>query len=38
MGRASRFTQSSSIEAGRHGGGEGVAVDEVVGVAALANA
>ena len=42
MGRASRFTQSSSIEAGLHGGGVGVAVGEVVGevvgVAAVANA
>jgi len=42
MGRASRRTQSSSIEAGLHGGGVGVDVDEVVvtgvGVAAVANA
>ena len=38
MGRASRCTQSSRIEAGLHGGGVGVVVDEVVGVAAVANA
>jgi DNA gyrase subunit B len=38
MGRASRCTQSSRIEAGLHGGGVGVVVDEVVDVAAVANA
>jgi hypothetical protein len=31
MGRASRCTQSSSIDAGRHGGGTGTA-EEVVAV------
>jgi hypothetical protein len=38
MGRASRCTQSSRIEAGLHGGGVGVVADEVLGVAAVANA
>ena len=41
MGRASRCTQSSRIEAGLHGGGVGVFVEDVVGevvaVAAVAN-
>jgi len=38
IGLASRCTQSSRIEAGLHGGGEGEVVGEEADVAAVANA